>query len=452
MKPRLRVVWAYDNAHLKHPFIQLALASFKDAGFEVTMIASDRAEHSGYHSYDAFKFPALERVVHFEKIERKEYNLLYLAYDKKARDYKYLAKKYWREKKTSEARSALLQWWSWRLRARYVLSKKQFLGHWRKIDSHGPNKLRSCIAGFFKLLTVPSDVIVATRPQAAICAWLAATVKRRRLIYYPFELYGDQSFAPSRWLLGAEQLILRYGIDSLITQNEHRADIYRRERGARVEPVIVHNYKPTASLASGGLLRAHLGLDANTRIALYEGVLIEGRHLENVARAAAFLPADVVVVLMGRGPREWLKEYEESIAGELASRRVFLLPPVTHEELLSYVVDADVGIIIYDGSVRNNLYCEPGQLSDYIFANVPMVAPPFPTIQPVVEGYDIGVCFESPSPDKIAEAIGSVLQRPKQAWQPGLERARRELVWERQVPRLLAAVAGTQPSTPPPLE
>jgi glycosyltransferase involved in cell wall biosynthesis len=452
MKPGLRVVWAYDNAHLKHPFIKLALGSLKDAGFEVTIIASDRAENSAYHSYDAFKFPSLERVVYFEGVERREYNLLYLSYDKNARDYKYLAKKYWQKGNRNAALGALWQWLSWRLRARYVLSKKQFLGHWRKIDSHGPNKLRSCIAGFFKLVAVPSDVIVATRPQAAICAWLAATVKRRRLVYYPFELYGDQSFAPSRWLLGAEQLILRYGIDSLITQNEHRAGIYRRERGARVEPSIVHNYKPAASMPSAGVLKAQLGLDAKTRIVLYQGVLIEGRHLENVARSAAFLPPDVVMVLMGRGSKEWLKGYEETIAGELASGRVFLLPPVTQEELLSYVVDADVGIIIYDGSVRNNLYCEPGKLSDYIFADVPVVAPPFPTIQPVVEGYDIGISFESSSPQKIAEAITAVLQRPKQAWQPGLERARRELVWERQVPTLLAAVTGAQRSAAGSLE
>jgi len=187
-------------------------------------------------------------------------------------------------------------------------------------------------------------------------------------------------------------------------------------------------------------------LHEETRVVLYEGVLVEGRHLENVARSAAFLPSNVVVVLMGRGSRRWVKQYEETISGELASGRVFLLPAVPHEELLSYVVDADVGVIIYDGSVRNNLYCEPGKLSDYIFADVPVVAPPFPTIQPIIEGYGIGVCFESPSPEKIAESINAVLRRPKLEWQSGLERARRELIWERQVPTLLAAVTGTRGS------
>jgi glycosyltransferase involved in cell wall biosynthesis len=115
---------------------------------------------------------------------------------------------------------------------------------------------------------------------------------------------------------------------------------------------------------------------------------------------------------------------------------------VAHESLLSYVADADVGIIIYDDSVLNNYLCEPGKLSDYVLAGVPVVAPRFPTIAPIVERFGIGACFENGSPQAIAAAISQVLSRPREFWRPGLDAARKKLIWSTQAPAFIAAVTG----------
>ena len=73
-------------------------------------------------------------------------------------------------------------------------------------------------------------------------------------------------------------------------------------------------------------------------------------------------------------------------------------------------------------------------------------APNFPTIGPVVRGYDIGLCFDGHSPEAIAATFLQVLNRPKSEWGPALERACSELTWETQAPNLLAAVTGGHPS------
>jgi glycosyltransferase involved in cell wall biosynthesis len=205
----------------------------------------------------------------------------------------------------------------------------------------------------------------------------------------------------------------------------------------------VHNYKPIHSEhREGGRLRAKHKLKAGTRIVLHEGVIVDGRWLEFLARSVLHMPDDVVLVMMGQEKLKWRQVHAEEIKDALATGRLILAGPVPHDELPDYVADADVGVIIYDDSVRNNVFCEPGKLSDYIAVGVPVVAPAFPTIGPVVQGYDIGRCFEGHSPEAIAATLLSVLERPKAEWAPKLERACAELTWETQAPNLLAAVAG----------
>ncbi len=161
------------------------------------------------------------------------------------------------------------------------------------------------------------------------------------------------------------------------------------------------------------------------------------------------LPEDVVLVMMGQEKLKWRQVHAAEIKAALATGRLILAGPVPHDELLDYVADADVGVIIYDDSVRNNVFCEPGKLSDYISVGVPVVAPNFPTIGPVVQGRGLGLCFDGHSPEAIAATLKAVLAKPKPRWAAALRRACSELTWETQAPNLLAAVQGGRPSRSP---
>jgi hypothetical protein len=94
--------------------------------------------------------------------------------------------------------------------------------------------------------------------------------------------------------------------------------------------------------------------------------------------------------------------------------------------------------------VRNNVLCEPGKLGDYVTSGVPVIAPAFPTIEPVVRELDIGVCFARGEPPEIARAIMTVLKKGKLAWRDALQDASDELIWETQEAGFLYAVSGRQ--------
>jgi glycosyltransferase involved in cell wall biosynthesis len=230
----------------------------------------------------------------------------------------------------------------------------------------------------------------------------------------------------------------------VITQNAERARVYVEERGAGTTPFIVHNYKTTQPEKRGGRLRAALGLPAGQRLVLYEGLLIPGRWLDRLALSVLHLPKDITVVLMGREKMGWRSSVEAAIAPALATGRLVIAPPVDHADLPDFVADADLGVVIYDDAVRNNLYCEPGKLTDYLSVGVPVIAPDFPTVGPLVRELGIGVTFTGGSPQAIAEAVLEALTIPKAGQRAKLDAACRALTWESQAPSLLAAVTGVR--------
>jgi len=453
-----RVVWAYDREHLLHPFIVMSLNTLVDAGYAVTVVSADRVVDARYQSSDDFSFAA--RVRNFQhtvfgvrgKLEQQATERNHACrrirrqLDQGAgnRPNHWVRLKLLSRLSRLRAESELIMLWRAVLKA---------FGAWRRLNL---DTWLIYLRGFAGLMRIRGDVMIATRPEAAAWACLVAKLRGMRFVYFPFELYGEQIVKPNPVVAAMERFILRHCVDAVITQNECRAQVLVQERGARVPPLIVHNYKPAQpTRRSAGRLRALHGIAEHKKIVLYEGVIVDGRWLEFVAQSILHLPEDTVLVMMGQEKLKWRATFADQIAAAMATGRVYIAPPVAHDDLLDYVADADVGIIIYDDSVRNNVFCEPGKLTDYISVGVPVVAPNFPTIGPVVRDLGIGLCFEGHSPEAIASTIMAVLDQPKQSWAARLERACSELTWETQAPNLLAAVAGgdgrsgagTQPSS-----
>ncbi len=439
-----RVVWAYDREHLLHPFIVLSLNTLADAGYAVTVVSADRASGARYHSTDDFSFA--DRVRRFQHIVFGVRGRL----EQEATDRNHACRRLQRQ--LDQGAGSLTRWKRLKLRARMarIRAESGLIMLWREVlKAYGAWRRLNLdtwlvyLRGFAGLMRTRGDVMIATRPEAAAWACVVAKLRGMRFVYFPFELYGEQIVKPNPVVAAAERFILRHCVDAVVIQNERRAQVLVEERGARVAPLIVHNYKPAQpTRRASGRLRARHGIADDRKIVLYEGVIVDGRWLEFVVQSILHLPEDTVLVMMGQEKLKWRATFAHQIAAAMATGRVYIAPPVAHDELLDYVADADVGIIIYDDSVRNNVFCEPGKLTDYISVGVPVVAPNFPTIGPVVRDLGIGLCFEGHSPEAIASTIKAVLDRPKQGWAARLERACSELTWETQAPNLLAAVAG----------
>ena len=449
-RPR-RVIWAYDREHTLHPFIVLGLKTLVEAGWTAAVVSADKAaRRAPYQSFDDFSFERrVKRYMHvvFDVRGKLEKDAIQV---KRARER--LARRLAETSPDRVLQGAKRLRFQAKERALFV--RHEAIQGWRAVLKWAANVRRQTVdtwdvylRGFFRLLSLKGEVMIASRPEAAVWACLAAKLRGMRFVYFPFELYGEQITRPNPLVAAAERFMLRYCVDAVLTQNDCRAEVLVKERGSRIAPAIVHNYKPIRpEKRAPGRLRARHNIPARKKIVLYEGVIVDGRWLEFVAQSVLHLPQNVVLVMMGQEKLKWRQVHAAEIKAALATGRLILSPAVPHDELLDYVADADVGVIIYDDSVRNNVFCEPGKLSDYISVGVPVVAPNFPTIGPVVQGYGLGLCFDGHSPEAIAATLQAVLARPKSQWAAALRRACSELTWETQAPNLLAAVDGGRPS------
>jgi|GEM_PF-3317727 len=440
MPDTLRLVWAYDREHLQHPFIVLGLKSFAAEGVRATIVSADNAPaETLYEAINAFSFARRQR--NWETVAKD--------YAKVIRRKQEVAGAKANQTRGLENLCSNAVMWLRKLQGGAV---RGFASIRRDtIDTWAPY-----LRGFNELMRIDADVIMASRPEAAMWAALAAKLRGIPFVYFPFELYGDQLVKPHPLIAAAERFILRHWIDGLVTQNEMRAQVYRCERHARVEPAVVHNFKPARRGDDRApCLRARYPQLQGKRIVLYEGQIVGGRWLDRLANSVLHLPDDVVLVMMGPEKAKWLKTAQSALEAPLKSGRLIILPPAPHDELPPLVADADLGVIIYDDSVRNNLFCEPGKLVDYIAVGVPVIAPNFPTIAPIIEHFEIGVCFEGGAPEKIAEAIMRGLSRPKAELAPALQRASAALTWESQFPvlsntvHLAARRGGARPQLSP---
>jgi len=395
-----KIVWLYFFYHAKHPFICLAKESLLKSGYSVVVLDLNNEPNLAEFTGAAGDDPS----------------------------------------HSSAALSPVTQWTMKLICRAWSLCRNSALRRLR-IGRWAGKLLWYCWIAL-KAAAERPDVIVVSGLEAAAIGWMTNIFVKARLVYYAFELYTDQVHkCPWRWRT-FEGLFLRNGIDALITQNEQRAKIFVEEKRARVQPAIVHNYKRRKQVVPTGKLREQLKLAADVPVVLYEGVIQPGRWLENLARSAEYLPETARLVFLGEASEWWTSHIEPLRKAPALAKRVLLAPWVPHGELLGYVADADVGVIIYDDSVRNNYYCEPGKLSDYVIAGVPVVAPAFPTLEPVVKRYQIGATFSDPAPEEIARAIKQVLALRKSDWLRAIEAAREDLVWETQCAALERAILG----------
>lgn len=286
------------------------------------------------------------------------------------------------------------------------------------------------------------DLCVVDLPPTLLAGWMCKLIFCCRLVYHPYELFGEQSSRPNRFLGRIEQWLLGDRIDCLVTQNDMRANFYRARKGYRGELVVVSNTKKEQTDCSARRdLHKELGLPTRMRLVIYEGALIPGRCLEELVEAFARLDRDYMgLVLVGR----LTKWAQENLVPKWKDRRaqgnVWFIDQVPQNEVVPLVRGADAGVIIYDPQYLNNLYCAPGKLSDYLHAGVPLIVPDFPTLGELVRRWQIGVTFDSPNSLSISKAVLEVFSRPREEWTANIELALMDIRYENDLREFLRAL------------
>lgn len=272
-------------------------------------------------------------------------------------------------------------------------------------------KITRILLGIMAVVKTRADMYHASDITALPACYLAARLRRKPLIYESYELpLVDQRLmrqpvirTVSRWLL---RRMLPYCSSVIMVSPplvEEMKHLYGGPRATVVRNMPAYQAAPTSDR-----LRQALGLDASTKIALYQGYIQPNRGLDVLVHAAKHLVPDTVIVVMGEGPSK--AALQRLVVQEGVGDRVKLLPAAPYAELLSWTASADIGLNVlppdFSLSIR---YCLPNKVFEYLMAGLPVLTSQLDAVAEVLREYDVGQVVASLDPAAVGEAINSLL-------------------------------------------
>ena len=263
-----------------------------------------------------------------------------------------------------------------------------------------------------------SRILVAHDMSALIPCFLYSRLKRISLMYNAHELWSEVNdySTPllSLWKRIEQKLVHR--IDVVVTPNAERSRILEEEFLTKKKPVTVLNAPRVQSFEGlENMIEKKIGLSKSDgfRFILYQGLFESNRCLHELIRAMALVDESNILVLLGRGDSSYIEGMKNCIQSNRVERQVFLLDPVPYEHLIAYTASAEVGVLLYRNSGRNNYFCAPNKLYEYLHRGLPVLASNFPDLYREVEGNAFGACVNPSDPHAIARGIRKIYSLEK---------------------------------------
>lgn len=290
----------------------------------------------------------------------------------------------------------------------------------------------------------PADLFIAHDLDALPQALWAARRHRAPVVLRAHELWTERAHVPARRLWKSLERKLLPRVDLLVAPTPERA-AFLEQYGLAAPPLVVRNCPPLHTPVPGQALQellARAGRPAQgRRLVLYQGTLAPSRCVLEVVAAAAHLPPEALLVLLGPVDVALRAPLQSALAA--AEDRVVLLDPLSPEAVWPVLCSADVGLALYRPDCLNNRLCAPNKVFEYMAAGLPIVGAQGPGLQALVEGEGLGALVDPESPEDIARGIRSVLESPDREamGRRGQALAAERYHWEAQVAPLLEAYA-----------
>ena len=288
---------------------------------------------------------------------------------------------------------------------------------------------------FFYLLFRKINILVANDLDTLLANYCVSKIRKINLVYDSHEYFTgvpelvNRKFVRSFWEKIEKSIlpVIRYSY----TVSELVAVEYKNRYGIKMS--VVRNFP----LYKQELIPSDVSLSTNDkRIVLYQGALNAGRGIEKVIEAMRYVDNAVFIIIGDGDIREELRDL--TIRKKLESKVKFL-GKIPFSELAGYTIKADIGISLEEKIGLSYYYSLPNKLFDYIRANVPVLASPFPEVERIIKKYELGILLDSNDPVRIAESIKEMLnnESKRKIWKKNLNDVSKIFCWEKEEEILL---------------
>ena len=287
-----------------------------------------------------------------------------------------------------------------------------------------------------------------------IIAMIAGAIVKKtepsiKMVWDAHELYTDINY-PNKFMglhIGKKIRKIAPVVDSMITISQSFVEIYAERFPDLPSAEVVMNAtrRPLKNDLNRSLLRNAAKVSDKQKVLLFQGGFGPHRGIEMLLDAATKLPANWSVVFMGYGPLQGQIEAaakSANIERKDGAQCIILVDAAPQEVLRDWTSGADLGIIPYENSSNNHLFCTPNKLWEYPNARVPILATDLIEMNQIITANGTGVLLPREfTAEDIVNAISGISDSQLEEWRSNCDTFNSSENWEKFEPNLLKVYA-----------
>jgi len=294
---------------------------------------------------------------------------------------------------------------------------------------------------FLYLMSSKVDLIFANDLDTLPAAFLAATLRGKRIIYDTHEYFTETPELVNRKLT---QTIWKKLEDyffpkltDILTVNSSIAKLYGDKYNKTI--AVSRNIPPTFApdrLKS----RIELGLPENKHILILQGTGINvERGAEEAVMAMQYLDNSVLLIV---GSGDVFPTLQKMIKKYSLQEKVIFKPKMPFTELRQYTMNSDLGLAIDKDTNLNYHFSLPNKLFDYIHSGIPTLSSGLIELKQIIDKYDIGYYIQNHDPKHIASVIADIFSDESRynKVKNNTLKAKEELCWENEEKVLIGVI------------
>jgi glycosyltransferase involved in cell wall biosynthesis len=259
--------------------------------------------------------------------------------------------------------------------------------------------------------------------------------KKFQLMYFSMELYRklpnlrNQFFKKNLW--AALETIASSQASRICTVSNGVAS-YLTDMLRRQNIEVVRSCPPLIESIESFNIQKHLGINSESKILIYQGLIEEGRGIDELCKAITE-KFNWHLVVLGDGPDlgQLKKNWDENPKVHLQGR-------VPYQESLSWIKAADVGAVFIQSLSLSFHHCLPGKIFEYMQMNTPVLISPLPDLSHLLQLYPAGVRANGFGVNHILQALNELEEDlNNDSYSATLIRAREDLNWEKEGLKLI---------------
>ena len=233
---------------------------------------------------------------------------------------------------------------------------------------------------------------------------------------------------------------------AVLSVSEGMSDLLMPHLQITERPIIIANDPLVEGQEpSSRSLRRDIGVDGKTPIMVYSGAVAPQRGLNTAAAALELLP-DTHLVLIANPKNQTVLDLKSEFTK--FNNRFHILPYVPNSELVSYLSEADIGLIPLHHKENHEISLIT-KFGEYMQARLPILVSGVRTMAAEVRRLGNGEVFTAQVVEEFAEGARKILSDPNKYKKVYSDEVLAERSWERQAEKLIEIynqIAGVAPN------